>query len=111
MESRGRFPPALPAARAPFRPNSIGLRQAMKLHWTDLPATVLEPLRRGSAIPAHPLALDENRRLDRERQRALTRYYVDAGSGGHSDYLAPGSTSLRNLTDIALGHVSEVSPG
>ncbi|NVI88771.1 alpha/beta hydrolase [Actinomadura sp. BRA 177] len=35
----------------------------------------------------------------------------DAGSGGHSDYLAPGSTSLRNLTDIALGHVSEVSPG
>jgi hypothetical protein len=35
----------------------------------------------------------------------------DAGSGGHSDYLAPGSTSLRNLTDIALGHVSAVSPG
>ncbi|WP_210747967.1 alpha/beta hydrolase [Actinomadura latina] len=33
----------------------------------------------------------------------------DAGSGGHSDYLAPGSASLRNLTDIALGHVSEVS--
>ena len=54
----------------------------MKLHWTDLPANVLEPLRRGSAIPAHPLALDENRTLDRERQRALTRYYIDAGSGG-----------------------------
>ncbi|WP_131732792.1 alpha/beta hydrolase [Actinomadura formosensis] len=35
----------------------------------------------------------------------------DAGSGGHSDYLAPGSTSLRNLTGIALGGVAGVTPG
>ncbi|TMR38639.1 alpha/beta hydrolase [Actinomadura geliboluensis] len=35
----------------------------------------------------------------------------DAGSGGHSDYLAPGSASLRNLTDIALGRASEVTHG
>ncbi|MFA1543988.1 alpha/beta hydrolase [Actinomadura monticuli] len=35
----------------------------------------------------------------------------DAGSGGHSDYLAPGSPSLRNLTDIALGRASSVTPG
>lgn len=35
----------------------------------------------------------------------------DAGAGGHSDYLEPGSTSLRNLTDIALGHVAEVTLG
>ncbi len=35
----------------------------------------------------------------------------DAGSGGHSDYLAPGSTSLRNLTGIALGRPSEVTHG
>ncbi|WP_083983484.1 alpha/beta hydrolase [Actinomadura hibisca] len=33
----------------------------------------------------------------------------DAGTAGHSDYLAPGSTSLRNLTAIALGHSAEVS--
>ncbi|MFC6884030.1 MULTISPECIES: alpha/beta hydrolase [Actinomadura] len=33
----------------------------------------------------------------------------DAGGGGHSDYLAPGSTSLRNLTDIALGVPSDVT--
>jgi dihydrodipicolinate synthase/N-acetylneuraminate lyase len=33
-------------------------------------------------IPAHPLALDRNRRLDERRQRALTRYYLDAGAGG-----------------------------
>ncbi len=38
--------------------------------------------RAGAVIPAHPLALDASRRLDPRRQRALTRYYVDAGSGG-----------------------------
>lgn len=37
---------------------------------------------RGCVIPAHPLALDERRRLDERRQRALTRYYVEAGAGG-----------------------------
>lgn len=39
-------------------------------------------LRRGLAIPAHPLALDAQRRLDERRQRALTRYYLAAGAGG-----------------------------
>jgi dihydrodipicolinate synthase/N-acetylneuraminate lyase len=39
-------------------------------------------LRRGVAIPAHPLALTAARRLDERRQRALTRYYLDAGAGG-----------------------------
>src|SRR5262245_14723505 len=36
----------------------------------------------GLVIPAHPLALDAERRLDERRQRALTRYYCDAGAGG-----------------------------
>ena len=36
----------------------------------------------GLAIPAHPLALDAARKLDPRRQRALTRYYIDAGAGG-----------------------------
>jgi dihydrodipicolinate synthase/N-acetylneuraminate lyase len=39
-------------------------------------------LRKGVVIPAHPLALTASRRLDERRQRALTRYYVDAGAGG-----------------------------
>lgn len=39
-------------------------------------------LHRGTVIPAHPLALDAGRRLDERRQRALTRYYLDAGAGG-----------------------------
>ena len=33
-------------------------------------------------IPAHPLALTPDRRLDERRQAALTRYYCDAGAGG-----------------------------
>jgi len=54
----------------------------MALHWTKLPKESLALLRRGCVIPAHPLALDAKRRFDALRQRALTRYYIDAGSGG-----------------------------
>ena len=52
------------------------------LRWTDIPDPALALLRRGTVIPAHPLALDAERRFDRESQRALTRYYIDAGAGG-----------------------------
>jgi dihydrodipicolinate synthase/N-acetylneuraminate lyase len=36
----------------------------------------------GQVIPAHPLALTEDRKLDERHQRALTRYYLAAGAGG-----------------------------
>jgi dihydrodipicolinate synthase/N-acetylneuraminate lyase len=39
-------------------------------------------LGQGVVIPAHPLALTADRRLDERHQRALTRYYLDAGAGG-----------------------------
>lgn len=39
-------------------------------------------LRTGQVIPALPLALQRNRRWDQRHQRALVRYYVDAGAGG-----------------------------
>jgi dihydrodipicolinate synthase/N-acetylneuraminate lyase len=39
-------------------------------------------LMKGMVIPAHPLALTARRTLDERRQRALTRYYLDAGAGG-----------------------------
>ena len=42
----------------------------------------LKKLHGGTVIPANPLALDENRRFDERRQRALCRYYLDAGAGG-----------------------------
>ncbi|APU21836.1 dihydrodipicolinate synthase family protein [Actinoalloteichus sp. GBA129-24] len=49
---------------------------------TTLPAAEAALLAEGTVIPAHPLALTADRRLDERRQRALTRYYVDAGAGG-----------------------------
>ncbi len=42
----------------------------------------LQVLRQGTVIPAHLLALNAARELDARRQRALSRYYLDAGSGG-----------------------------
>lgn len=54
----------------------------MPHHWSQLPKESLALLRRGTVIPAHPLALDAKRRFDPRRQRALTRYYLDAGAGG-----------------------------
>src|SRR5450755_184127 len=41
-----------------------------------------ERLLSGLVIPAHPLALNSQRKLDERRQRALTRYYLAAGAGG-----------------------------
>jgi hypothetical protein len=71
----------------------------MALHRTDLAADVLALLRRGTAIPAHPLALNADRQFDRRRQRALTRYYLDAGSGG----LAVGvHTTQFAIRDVGL---------
>lgn len=52
------------------------------MHWTDIPTPVLDLLRAGTVIPAHPLALGDGSAMDPVRQRALTRYYVDAGVGG-----------------------------
>src|SRR6185503_18630309 len=43
---------------------------------------VQKVLQRGVAIPAMPLALDANRKLDERRQRGLCRYYFAAGAGG-----------------------------
>src|SRR5436190_11330664 len=54
----------------------------MMSRWQDWPPQVLASLREGVVIPAHPLALDRDRKLDARRQRALTRYYLDAGAGG-----------------------------
>lgn len=47
-----------------------------------LKAAVKKHLHEGAVIPAHPLALTEDRQLDEAGQQALTRYYIDAGVGG-----------------------------
>lgn len=43
---------------------------------------VRKRLQDGLVIPAHPLALTAERKLDERRQRALSRYYLAAGAGG-----------------------------
>jgi dihydrodipicolinate synthase/N-acetylneuraminate lyase len=66
-------------------------------------------LQRGVVLPAHPLALTAARALDERRQRALTRYYVDAGAGGiavgvHTTQFAirePRHALLRPVLELA----------
>ena len=52
------------------------------MNHTEIPNDVKNLLQKGTVIPALPLALDKNRELDERRQRALMRYYLDAGVGG-----------------------------
>lgn len=47
-----------------------------------LPPSLWKQLSKGAVIPAHPLALTKRGRFDERHQRALTRYYCDAGAGG-----------------------------
>ena len=49
---------------------------------TSANPTALQVIHDGTVIPAHPLALTADRQLDAKRQRALSRYYIDAGVGG-----------------------------
>ena len=47
-----------------------------------MPPEIRSHLLAGQVIPALPLALSRTRRWDERRQRAVVRYYVDAGAGG-----------------------------
>jgi dihydrodipicolinate synthase/N-acetylneuraminate lyase len=47
-----------------------------------LDSHIVNQLRSGIVIPAHPLALQSDNRIDERHQRALTRYYLAAGAGG-----------------------------
>src|SRR5581483_2611880 len=88
----------------------------MSLRWSDWPADVLATLRRGAVIPAHPLALDAKRKLDPRRQRALTRYYLDAGAGGlavgvHTTQFAIREVGLYTpVLETAMRAASEWTP-
>src|SRR5205809_7814560 len=80
----------------------------MASRWQDWPSQALAALRKGVVIPAHPLALDAHRKLDPRRQRALTRYYLDAGAGGlavgvHTTQFAIREAGLyRTVLDLAM---------
>ena len=77
---------------------------------------VLQVLRRGAVIPAHLLALNASRQLDVRRQRALSRYYLDAGSGGlavgvHSTQFAIREHGLyRPVLELAMQTARDWTP-
>src|SRR5579884_1666852 len=69
------------------------------MHHSQMPSEVWRLIAEGTVLPAHPLALDASRRLDIRHQRALTRYYIDAGAGG----LAVGvHTTQFAIRDVGL---------
>ena len=66
------------------------------MRFDNLPADVLKLLGKGTVIPALPLALNSNRKLDVRRQRALLRYYLDAGAGGVAVAVHTTQFAIRN---------------
>jgi dihydrodipicolinate synthase/N-acetylneuraminate lyase len=76
-------------------------------------------LSRGMVIPAHPLALNAQRKLDERRQRALTRYYLAAGVGGvavgvHTTQFAirdPKIGLLQPVLELAIEEVKKQKSG
>ena len=69
------------------------------MHHSQMEPGVRRLIAQGTVIPAHPLALDSARALDMIHQRALTRYYIDAGAGG----LAVGvHTTQFAIRDVGL---------
>src|ERR1700741_5366523 len=69
------------------------------MHHNQITSEVRRLIADGTVLPAHPLALDAERRLDKVHQRALTRYYIDAGAGG----LAVGvHTTQFAIRDVGL---------
>jgi len=69
------------------------------MHHSAMKSEVRRLIADGTVIPAHPLALDASRALDITHQRALTRYYIDAGAGG----LAVGvHTTQFAIRDVGL---------
>jgi hypothetical protein len=69
------------------------------VHHSSMNSEIRRLIADGTVIPAHPLALNADRSLDAAHQRALTRYYIDAGAGG----LAVGvHTTQFAIRDVGL---------
>lgn len=73
-----------------------------EMNWQDR-------LRAGGVIPAHPLALTAARKLDERRQRALTRYYLDAGAIGIAVGVHTTQFAIRDSRHGLLGPVLELA--
>nr|MDO8110489.1 dihydrodipicolinate synthase family protein [Candidatus Sigynarchaeota archaeon] len=71
---------------------------------------LMKRFRQGMVIPAMPLALDEQRKFQEPNQRALARYYIDAGAGGIAVGVHTTQFAIRdprfNLFEKVLSSVS-----
>src|SRR6266702_4135429 len=83
------------------------------MHHSQINSEIRKLIAEGTALPAHPLALTAERQLDKQHQRALTRYYVDAGSGGlavgvHTTQFAIRDVGLyRPVLELAIRSAAE----
>ena len=66
-------------------------------------------LKVGQAIPALPLSLDENRRWSIPHQRALVRYYFEAGAGGLAVAVHSTQFEIREAKHALLRPVLELA--
>jgi len=74
-----------------------------------LPDNVNHTLQKGVVIPALPLALNKDRQFDERRQRALVRYYLDAGAGGIAAAVHTTQFSIRSPEHNLLETILKVA--
>src|SRR5215207_935777 len=81
----------------------------------ELDPLIKQLLNEGVVIPAHPLALTENLKIDETRQRLLTLYYMSSGAGGvavgvHTtqfEIRKPGIDLLEPVLKIAADEIEQ----
>ena len=86
--------------------------------YKSLDPSLQKALHKGLVIPAHPLALDQHRKLDEKRQRLLTRYYIASGADGvavavHStqfEIRQPEIGLLEPVLKIAAEEIDKAAP-
>ena len=77
--------------------------------YKELDIAIKSILHEGVVIPAHPLALDQNLKLDETRQRLLTRYYIASGAGGLAVGVHTTQFEIRNTGVNLLEPVLEIA--
>lgn len=86
---------------------------------TTINPQVLERLRGGGFIPAHPLALNEDLTVDEVAQRRLTRYYISCGVDGiaigvHTTQFEirdPDYNYFEKVLEIMIDEIKQINPG
>src|SRR4029079_3745526 len=67
------------------------------MHHSQINSEIRKLIADGTVLPAHPLALTAERHFDKTYQRALTRYYIAAGSGGLAVGVPPTHFAIRDV--------------